>query len=55
MEDFMNSLILFFFSYSHYIAVTDNHVQQYGEINQLGGVFVNVMKTSLAFNHEFIQ
>jgi hypothetical protein len=23
-------------------AVTDNHVQQYGEVNQLGGVFVNV-------------
>lgn len=23
-------------------SVTDNHVQQYGEVNQLGGVFVNV-------------
>lgn len=38
MENFMNSLfhLLLF-------AVSDNHVQQYGEINQLGGVFVNVM------------
>lgn len=55
MEDFYEFSHLIFFSlYSHYIAVTDNHVQQYGEINQLGGVFVNVMKTSLAFNQKFI-
>lgn len=50
-----SSYICFFLLYSHYIAVTDNHVQQYGEINQLGGVFVNVMKTVLAFNQNFIQ
>lgn len=34
-------------------SVTENHVQQYGEVNQLGGVFVNVslmhlMTSSLA-------
>lgn len=27
--------------------VTENHVQQYGEVNQLGGVFVNVGFTHL--------
>ena len=41
----MNSLFLFF-SFI-FIAVTDNHVQQYGEVNQLGGVFVNVNKFML--------
>jgi hypothetical protein len=34
--------ILFSFFPSTRFAVTDNHVQQYGEVNQLGGVFVNV-------------
>lgn len=34
-----NSLILYFL---YFLIVTDHNVQQYGEVNQLGGVFVNV-------------
>jgi hypothetical protein len=35
-EIFMNSFA------SIFLTVTDHNVQQYGEVNQLGGVFVNV-------------
>lgn len=36
------------------LLVTDNHVQQYGEVNQLGGVFVNVsLMFTQQMNHEY--
>jgi hypothetical protein len=39
-----------FSSNSFLFTATGDHVQQYGEVNQLGGVFVNVRKMQLNFH-----
>lgn len=51
VDVFMQNLhcrnVLWEISWIFLSLVTENHVQQYGEVNQLGGVFVNVRFTHL--------
>lgn len=55
VDVFMLNFIAEIFYGKSSFTVTDNHVQQYGEVNQLGGVFVNVSFTHFNISYKLIH